>query len=372
MAGPQTWSGAGHHANVGVVFETVDDLTNVVTGVLSPDGPLGTLAQTLTNALDTVWAEFFGAPIPPGGTNWNAYTHEQLYQMLWGDDADVGDVSTVAAEWGRHSDALTEFADALRGQRDALLGNWQGRAAELAGDRLGELSDKVWNVGARASTVQKAANEAGDALALARNTMPTPPPDPMTLMTSAVGAGPMNPVEAVLVGGARVFTADAVSGVSKAEAVRVMQRYEQSLQNSGSQVVPVPPDATSSRSFGVDGSTSAASAAGAGAGGLGGTPWSQLTGGAPPGQGGQVGAGPVQSVLAAERAALASQAAAAQRAMTGGYLPAGMAGHGAQDDEKPHRTRMPNVEHGLFTVDERTSAPVIGGPTTDREHDGGL
>src|ERR1044072_6094850 len=104
MAGPQTWSGAGHHANVGVVFETVDDLTNVGPGALSPDGPLGTLAQALTNALDTVWAEFFGAPIPPGGTNWNAYPPEQLYQMLGGDDADVGALSTAPAEWARHSD----------------------------------------------------------------------------------------------------------------------------------------------------------------------------------------------------------------------------------------------------------------------------
>jgi hypothetical protein len=371
MAGPRSWSGTGVRVNVSCVFETVDDLASVVTGVLSPDGPLGMLTHTLTDGLDTVWAAFFGSPIPPGGTNWNAYTHEQLYQMLWGEDADVGDVSTVAAEWGRHSDALTDFADALRGQREALLANWQGRAAELAGNRLGELSDKVWNVGARASTVQKAANDAGDALALARNTMPRPPPDPVTLMSSAVGAGPMNPVEAVLVGGTRVFTADAVAGASKAEAVRVMQRYEASLRSSGSQVVPGPSDATGSRSFGMDGPTSAAAATGGGA--TGGVPWSRLTGGAPLGPGGQVGAGPgpVQSVLAAERAALAAQAAAAQRAMSGGFLPSAMAGHGAQDDERPHRTRLPNVEHGLFALDERASDAVIG-ELKDREHDGGL
>ncbi|MGH3880513.1 MAG: WXG100 family type VII secretion target, partial [Actinophytocola sp.] len=263
------------------MFETVDDLAGAVTGVLNPDGPLGNLTQTLTDALDGVWAAFFASPTPPGGTNWNAYTHEELYRMLWGEDADVGDVGTVAAEWGRHSSALTEFADALRSQREALTSNWQGRAAELAGDRLGELSDKIWTVGARASTVQKAVNEAGDALALARNTMPPPPPDPMTLASSAVGAGPMPPLEAVLVGGARVFTADAVAGASKAEAVRVMQRYEASLQSSGSQVVPGQGDATKPGEFQVDGpgATSAAAAAGggslAGGGGTGGAPWSR-------------------------------------------------------------------------------------------------
>jgi hypothetical protein len=359
------------------VYESVGDLTSAVTSVLSPDGPLGSLSLTLTNALDGVWAAFFGAPTPPGGTNWNAYTHQQLYDMLW-QDADVGDVSTVAADWGRHSSALTEFADVLRGQGDELRANWQGRAADLAADRLGELSDKVWNAGARAGTVHKAAGDAGDALALARNTMPPPPPDPMTLATSAVGAGPMNPLAAILVGGARIFTADAVAGVSKAEAVRVMQRYETSLHNSSNQVVPAQPGATKPRSFEVDdpdGTTTAAGASGGsflgGGGGTGGVPWSRLVGGAQPGAGGAtgVGPGPVQSVLAAESAALSD--AAAKRGMgTGGYMSPMMGAHGAGDEERRHRRSLPNVDTGLFAVDERSSAPVIGG-VTDREHNVG-
>jgi hypothetical protein len=366
------------------VFETVEDLTNAVTAVLSPDGPLGTLAHTLTDALDSAWAEFFGAAAPPGGTNWNAYSHEQLYRMLW-EEADVGDVSTVAAEWGRHSGALTEFADALRREAAALRSNWQGRAAELAADRLAELSDRIWNAGARAGTVQKAAGDAGDALAHARNTMPPPPPDPMTLMTSSVGAGPMPPLQAVVIGGARLFTADAVAGVSKAEAVRVMQNYESSLQQSGRQVVPAQSDATTSRTYQVDGlegaTTSAAGfrAAAAGPAGPslgrgvagGGVPWSRLAGGAPPGPGGSVGAGPVQSVLAAESAAL-SNAAAARATGPGGFLSPAMAPRAADDEQdKSHTNRLPHVDHGLFTVDQRTIAPVIG-VVTDREHDGGL
>ncbi len=357
------------------MFETVEDLASAVTAVLSPDGPLGTLTNTLTNALDSVWAEFFGSPTPPGGTNWNAYSHEQLYDMLW-QDADVGDVGAVAAEWGRHSTALTEYADALRGEAATLRSNWQGRAAELAADRLAELSDKIWNAGARAGTVQKAASDAGDALALARNSMPPPPPDPMTLMTSAVGAGPMPPLSAVLIGGARLFTADAVAGVSKAEAVRVMQTYESSLRNSGHQVVPARPDATTSRTYGVDGLEGTTSAAGVSGGGSslgagGGVPWSRLVGGSAPGPGGMVGAGPgpVQSVLAAESAALSN--AAARRAMgAGGFLAPGMASRHADDEDKPHRSRLPNVESGLFTLDERASAPVIG-DLTDKEHDVG-
>lgn len=375
MSCPLSWSGHPLRARVGDVIEGVDQVANAVTAVL---GPLGSLTQTLTTALDSVWAEFFGSPTPPGGTNWNAYSHEQLYQMLW-QDADVGDVSAVAAEWGRHSTALTGFADALRDQGTALRSNWQGRAAELAADRLAELSDRIWNAGARAGAVQKATTDAGDALALARNTMPPPPPDPLTLMTSAVGAGPMNPVAAVIVGGARIFTADAVAGASKAEAVRVMQRYEASLQNSGHQVVPAQADATRPRTYRADGLEGATtSAAAVGGGGLsvgrgvagGGLPWSRLVGGAPLGRGGAVGAapGPVQSVLAAERALLADLAAK-RAAGAGGFYPP-MAARPADDEQdQRHRSRLPNVDNRLFALDEKASDAVIGG--TDKEHDVG-
>ncbi|TDP94776.1 WXG100 family type VII secretion target [Labedaea rhizosphaerae] len=365
------------------MFETVEELASTVTGVLSPDGPLGSLTSTLTNALDSVWAEFFSSPTPPGDTHWNAYTHEQLYQMLWGEDADVGDVAGVADEWGRHSEALTASADALRSQGDALRSNWQGRAAEVAADRLAELSDRVWNVGARAGTVQKAASDAGDALAVARTNMPPPPPDPVTLMSSAVGAGPMPPLNAVIIGGARIFTGDAVAGAQKAEAVRVMQTYEESLRASSHQVVPPQPGDTDARSYGVDdpGYTSPASAGGGGltGGGTGGgVPWSRLTGGGAggtgnaPSPGALTGAGPggVQSVLAAENAALSN--AAAKRGAGGpmGMYPPMGRGMGG-DDDKRRTNRLPNVENGLFSLDERTSSSVIG-ELTDRERNIGL
>jgi len=369
------------------VFDTVSGLTSAVTAVLGPDGPLSQLTQSLTDVLDSVWAEFFGSPTPPGGTNWNAYSHEQLYKMLW-EDADVADVSEVAAEWGQHSSALTRFAEELRSQGAALRANWQGRAAELAADRLAELSDKIWTIGARAGAVQKATNDAGDALALARNTMPPPPPDPMTLMSSAVGAGPMNPLEAMFVGGARLFTADAVAGASKAEAVRVMQGYEANLTNSGHQVVPAPSDATKARSFGMDGlqgagTTAAGVATGAGSGafagrgavgGVGGVPWSRLVGGGgTPGFGGLAGIGPppLPGVLAAENAALSELAAARRATGPGGFMSPGMSARPMGDDERErHGKRLPTTDHRLFTPDQRGSNPVIG-DLTDEERNVG-
>ncbi|GAB3429090.1 WXG100 family type VII secretion target [Actinophytocola sediminis] len=371
------------------MFETVEDLVGAVTGVVSPDGPLGrltgTLALTLTDALDSVWAGFFGASTVSGGTNWNAYSHQQLYDMIWR-DADVQEVSAVAAEWGRHSVALADFADGLRREGAALRSNWQGRAAGLAADRLDELSDRIWNAGARAGTVQQATSEAGDALVLARNTMPPPPPDPMTIATSAVGAGPLSPVQAVLVGGMRVFTADAVAGASKADAVRAMRRYESSLASSANQVVPAGADATTARTYETGGgpgsSTSPAAVTGGGPaggpGGGGGVPWSRLVGGSPggggggaPGPGGLFGSapGPVGRVLAAESAVRSD---AVRRGLGGGFMGPAMAPmRGEEDKDKPHQTRLPTVDSGIFAVGERGSAAVIGA-ATDRENGVGL
>ena len=377
MAGPCPGSDTRAGTIIGAVIEGVDELANAVTSVLSPDGPLASLTGTLTNALDSVWADFFGATTPPGGTNWNAYSHQQLYDMLWR-NADVADVSSVAAEWRRHSAALTGFADALRGQAAALRSNWQGRAADSAADRLAELSDRIWNVGARAGAVGKAVDSAGDALALARNTMPPPPPDPLTLMTSAVGAGPLPPLDAVMIGAARLFTGDATAGAAKAEAVRVMQRYEASLHHSGNQVVPARADATKSTTFQVDGQTGAATpgvttsvSAFTGGGssvgrGVAGVPWARLVGGAAPGPGGVsgIGPGPVPGVLAAE------EAVAAENAMGGGmYPPFLRRANGAEDEE--HRNTLPNVnDNRFFMPDQRATVPVIGADT-DKERDGG-
>lgn len=263
------------------VIDGADQLVSAVTSALSPSEPRA-LTASLADALEGVWADFFGATTLPSGTNWNAYSHQQLHDMLW-QGADTGDVGAVAAEWGRHSSALTGFADALRRHGTALRSNWQGTAAELAADRLAELSDRMWNAGTRAGTVQKAVGNAGDALALARNTMPPPPPDPLTLLTSTVGAGPLPPLRAVAVGSVRLFAGDATADAAKAEAVRVMRCYEASLRDSGHQVVPAPaaeaslPGDTTS----VAGFSGASPAAGRGATGV---PWPRLVGGAPLGE----------------------------------------------------------------------------------------
>lgn len=122
-----------------------------------------------------------------GGVNWDAYSHEELYQMLW-EDADVADVSMIATEWSRHRAALDTHAEVLREQRTALLDSWQGAAAEEAANRLDALAARVEKISELAHAGQQAAQEAADALAMARAMMPPPPSNP----TAAFTDGPMN------------------------------------------------------------------------------------------------------------------------------------------------------------------------------------
>lgn len=38
--------------------------------------------------MSDAWEEYFAGPVPPaeGGVNWEAYSHDELYQMLWQED----------------------------------------------------------------------------------------------------------------------------------------------------------------------------------------------------------------------------------------------------------------------------------------------
>ncbi|MEV8443903.1 hypothetical protein AB0425_41570, partial [Actinosynnema sp. NPDC051121] len=119
-----------------------------------------------------------------GAVNWESYSHEELYRMLW-QDADVADVGTVAAEWAQHRVALDAHAEVLREQRVALPDGWHGPAAEEAADRLAALAARVEKIAELAHAGQVAAQEAADALARARAMMPPPPADQGTTALSS-------------------------------------------------------------------------------------------------------------------------------------------------------------------------------------------
>lgn len=120
-----------------------------------------------------------GNESPPSEINWEAYSHEELYRMLW-QDADVADVSTVADEWTRHRAALDTHAEVLREQRAALLHAWHGAAGEEAAARLAKLAERIEKISEFSAAGQKASQDAADALAAARAAMP-PPPDGTTM-----------------------------------------------------------------------------------------------------------------------------------------------------------------------------------------------
>ncbi|MEV0698968.1 hypothetical protein AB0I53_13765 [Saccharopolyspora sp. NPDC050389] len=354
----------------------VQDLANAATSVLDQAGPAGALAQPVVSALRNVWEGYFGSPIPPEGTNWNAYTHEQLHQMLW-DNADVGDVSAVATEWGRHSSELTDHAETMRQQRGAMQTSWTSSAADMATERLGAIGERTDGISTRAATTQQATQDAGDALSVARNTMPPPPGDPtggavasavagagagavigglVGAGAGGVGAGPGAlmgaAIGAVAAGGGSLFLANVAAAEKKAQAVHVMQRYETSLLNSSKTVAPA--GTTEAMGFETPAATSAAGfGGGAGAAG-GGTPWGKL-----------VDAGPLEAGLrggamgGALMAGSGSMAGLAGRGAGGGMVPPG-ARRGEEEEEQVHENRMPTVDQKLFADDRPASAPVIG------------
>jgi uncharacterized protein YukE len=380
---------------VGTVSAGVENLASAATAALGQSGPIGALAQPVVDILRNVWEGYFGSPIPAGGTNWNSYTHQQLYDMLW-HHADVGDVGSVASDWGQHSTALTNQAGALRDQSAAMQSNWTGTAAESATGKLGQLSDRTHGIGTRAGTVAQATQHAGDALANARNTMPPPPGDQTGLAVAGVtggagigaaigavlgagaggiGAGPGAlmgaAIGAVAGGAASLFLASVMAAEKKAEAVRVMTTYESGLHHSSGAIAGTPAGATTASAFGL--STNASSYVGGSVGGVGshggGTSWGSLVGGGNPFSSSvsEHGAADMAAVarsgvLAEELAAqeMAATELASQRAVGNGMMP-GAAGRGRSQEDTEHRNRMPVIDHQLFSVDERTAVPVIGG-----------
>jgi hypothetical protein len=366
----------------------VEGLADAVTSGLDRAGPAGAVARPVVSALRNVWEGYFGAPVPPGGTNWNAYSHQQLYQMVW-DHADVGDVSTVAAEWQRHGSEMSSHAETLRGQQGSLRENWRGEAADHASGRLGQLGERAAGAGTRAGTVGHATQQAGDALATARNTMPKPPGDPTGQAVAAaaagagagaviggllgagaggIGAGPGAlmgaAIGALAGGGASLFLSSVQASEKKAEAVHVMQRYETGLHTSSRAITPGGGAAVDS--YGANDSTSTSSYLGATAGATagsatGGMPWPQsaatsldpnLTAGLRSGLA-------METTMLARNAAMA-ELAAARAAAGSGMLPPGSRTNGAEEEEQEHHNKMPVLDQALLSPDELTSSPVIG------------
>lgn len=326
------------------------------------------------NALD----DFAGAVPPEDGVNWEAYSHDELYQMLW-QDADVADVSTVAREWAEHRTALTTHAEVLREQSAALRDSWQGAGAEEAAGRLEALAGRVEKISEFALAGEQATQEAADALAMARAMMPPPPgksPAPLAGVPE-FGAAPAAPTGstapmsaafgAVASGGASFYVGGDMTDQQKAQAVRAMQTYESSLadgsqrlgqargsipaaattQVAGAQAAPAPGNV----GVGWQRLVGSGYGGGLGGGGLGGGQ------GAPTGPGVRFGVLPGVAGSGVPAGQLAE--AAARAAGHGGMAPPVGGQRGVGAEEQRHENQLPTIDHGLFKVDTPTAVAVI-------------
>ncbi|WP_158844078.1 WXG100 family type VII secretion target [Saccharothrix deserti] len=365
-----------------------------------------------------VWAEYFAAPVPTGGVNWDAYTHEELHDMLW-QDADVADVGTVAEQWRRHSVELAAQAAELRDQQAALRAGWEGEAAELAGTALGELADRLDAIGAHAEAGRQAAQDAADALARARAAMPPPtgapggpetpafpslptapsvpyqaPTIPTWSTTPTVPTAPTTPSAsstptwfftfgappttatgtafgAAATGGISMYFTGSAASQAKSQAVQAMQGYESSLTGGSRSISSSTTFA--SRAYGVAGTpradrTEAFAAGRHGGGGQGipgagaspGVPWEQLAGPAPLQPGPTAGVNPRVPTGVPLTPTTTPADPNAGRVVGQGGMAAPVSPRADGEGDRPHRNRMPVIDQELFKVEVPTIAPVIG------------
>ncbi|MFE5501601.1 hypothetical protein ACFQ73_03505 [Amycolatopsis japonica] len=308
-----------------------------------------------------------------GGVNWDAYSHEELHGMLW-QDADVTDVSTIAADWSGHRAALVDHAEVLREQHDALLDGWHGSGAEEAAKRLLVLAERVEKIAELAHAGERAAQQAADALAWARATMPAPADDPAGRMTGMF-------VDWTFGGAGFSFYAETgTADLRKQRAVQTMRTYESSLTNSsrliGQAQGTVP--AASTMPGGGD-TTVSASASSPERTTPSGSSWQRLTGSGGLGQvpavsagltgafvnplasGVRVGAAALPAGPGAMAAQTAAEPAAARTGSVGQPAPVGSGTHG-RSDEDDHTNQLPTIDHALFPLAEPASEAVIGLP----------
>ncbi len=217
-----------------------------VKAVVEPVAEFATgVAKTMVKELTEVWRGFFGSPVT-GPTNWNAYTHQEMWQMLrdQADPGQVGEQSSVLDERGRNA---FDTADEIDREQRTVSGFWRGRSSDAFGTALGRHRSGVAAHADHATALGIAVAKASAALARAQHEMPAPVDvDSATRQGAATGAtfgrvvggGPGGALGLVAGAGASWFGSSVVAANKKAEAVAVMERFEESLYGA---VLPDPP-----------------------------------------------------------------------------------------------------------------------------------
>ncbi len=222
-------------------------IENAVGAVLAPVADTaGAAAATLRRELTQTWHGVFGSPTMPGGTNWNAYSHEELYAMVH-TGADPGQVGEQAAVLDSLGQGASEVADDLTSRRGQVAEVWEGQASSAFGSTLDEHSAGGAAVAEHAAALSAAVLRASEALSRAQATMPEPVDVAAATSYGAAVPGPNFALGAVTGAGSSWFAASLAAANRKAEAVEVMQAFESSLNAAD------PPEAPAKLPPGVPG-----------------------------------------------------------------------------------------------------------------------
>src|SRR5439155_13017780 len=114
-----------------------------------------------------------GMDIPRDCTNWNSYSHQDMYNLLH-TDSDPTQVGLLAGQWQTHGDGFRKHAEDITHEQGKLSSNWAGQSTQNAGTMLGGYAGEMTKAQNWAYAVHVAVQDAGTALSLAKNKMPAP------------------------------------------------------------------------------------------------------------------------------------------------------------------------------------------------------
>ncbi len=225
-----------------------------VGAALSPLSGMATPEEQLLGQIEDVWAIVHKEQTMLTNTNWDAYSYEQMRDML--QDAAASQVGEQGMALARLADTALIATDRVVMATKGLPEFWRGPAADNAQATLGRHSTGGEAVGAFLHSIASAMDHAVSALSNAQHSMPTPI-DP----AAAQNAGP-----AIDVASSQLET-QALKNEQKEQAVAVMRQYERELGRAYDQVQKpstLPPGATTGWDADVHRLTHADQASGAG------------------------------------------------------------------------------------------------------------
>jgi hypothetical protein len=163
-----------------------------------------------------------------GKVNWDAYQHDQLYDMIM--RANVGDMSSRASQWNTLAGKIEATTGEVQRVMERVLGAWHGQAAVNSAESNSRLMRWAGTASQTANQVAEGMSSYTDAVGRAQSRMPDPAfataernfRDGYTV-TSTGGPSTAILLQQLLSDG---MVSHEEARARKAEAVQVMESYE--------------------------------------------------------------------------------------------------------------------------------------------------